>query len=72
MKYYLNMNVQQNGDHEIHKESCAFYQLHRTGGNYVYLGTFGNDYDALYSAKRKYPYFTVDGCYYCCKSINKH
>ena len=71
MKYCLNKHAQQNGDHEIHKEICPFYQLHKNGGNFIYLGIFKNEHDALSNAKRNYPHLHADGCFCCCKSIHK-
>jgi len=72
INYYLNKNSQSNGDHEIHKESCYFYNMYKNGFNFELLGAFSNDISALEYAKRKYPYCKIDGCAYCCKFIHHH
>ena len=70
IKYYLNLNTQINGDHEIHKESCLYYYMYKSGNNFELLGNFSNDYDALRYAKSVHPNFKIDGCSYCCPSIH--
>ena len=72
INYYLNLNAQVNGDHEIHKESCLYYYMYKTGNNFEHLGSFDNDYSALNYAKNKHPNLKIDGCSYCCPSIHKH
>lgn len=62
-KYYLNLNAQSNGDHEVHKGNCAFVPT----SNYDYLGLFYYCADAVAEAKRKHPYKRINGCYYCSK-----
>jgi len=76
LKYYLNSNPQPSyngGNYEIHKETCQYYYKYISGGNFIYLGTFYNDVDALNAAKRQYPNAAnrIDGCVYCCHSIHK-
>ena len=66
--YYINMNAQSNGDHEIHKSSCIYYILYKSGNNFENLGIFLSDAEAVVYAKNKYPYWTVDGCSKCCPS----
>jgi hypothetical protein len=60
--YYIDTNVQDNGDHEVHKSNCTFMpvQQHR-----LFLGDFNNCQDALKEAKKTFP-TTADGCPYCC------
>ena len=58
--YYVNMNPQPSGDHEVHKEGCSFMPAEE---NRKYLGSFDNCHDAVQEAKKYYP--TTDGCYYC-------
>ena len=71
INYYLNLNAQSNGDHEIHKESCPYYYIYKNGNNFEYLGSYSNDYDALRHAKIKHPNLEIDGCAYCCSLIHK-
>lgn len=71
IKYYLNLNAQMNGDHEIHKETCHYCNSFMQGDNFELLGLFSNEIDALSYAKNKYPYMKIDGCAYCCPNIHK-
>jgi len=61
MRYYVNKNVQSNGDHEVHTEICGWLP---DAENRVYLGNFTNCYPAVVEAKKYYP--QSDGCFYCC------
>lgn len=36
--YYVNMNAQTNGDHEVHKSGCSFMP---NAGNRISLGDHG-------------------------------
>lgn len=59
-KYYVNNNVQNNGDHEVHDEGCYWLPLPK---NRSYLGEFSNCKDAVNRAKI---YHTqVNGCKHC-------
>lgn len=76
MKYYLNSNLQPSdvgGNFEIHKETCQYHYKNIYGGNFIYLGIYYNDIDALNVAKRQYPNAAnkIDGCAYCCRSIHR-
>lgn len=57
--YRVNNNVQPNGDHEVHKEGCIYYNL----TNYEYLG----NHDTCSSAVRKAKtiHAKADGCKTC-------
>ena len=60
--YYVNMNLQDNGDNEVHKHGCEWMP----GPQYrIFLGYFNNCHEAVKEAKKTYP-FTADGCRYCC------
>ena len=72
VNYYLNLNAQSNGDHEIHKGTCYYYYTYKNGYNFELLGAFQRDVDALNYAKRKHPSLKIDGCSYCCPSIHNH
>lgn len=63
--YYVNKNVQSNGDHEVHKLGCSFIPNIE---NRIYLGEFSNCNDAV--KKAKVTYKQVNGCYYCCNSCH--
>jgi len=64
-KYYVNMNPQDNGDHEAHKEGCTWMPIPE---NRKYLGDFTNCHDAVREAK-KYD-SKADGCYYCSRECH--
>lgn len=69
--YYLNLNAQSNGDHEVHKETCLYYYKYRSGFNFELLGAYCNENDAVKYAKQKYPNFRIDGCAYCCPNVHR-
>ncbi|WP_247929397.1 hypothetical protein [Streptococcus intermedius] len=60
--YYFNDKTDIHGNHEVHKGSCSFLPapLNRT-----YLGYFEYDYQAMETARTKYPYKKFDGCAHC-------
>jgi hypothetical protein len=60
MRYYVNKNVQTNGDHEVHTASCSYLP---EPGNKIFLGDFGNCQSAVKEAKKYYS--QSNGCYYC-------
>lgn len=64
-RYYVNMNAQANGDHEVHKERCSFMP---TDANRRYLGDYATCYGAVLEAKKIYP--TANGCYYCARECH--
>jgi hypothetical protein len=57
-RYYVNRNAQANGDHEVHREGCAYMPTNR-----IDLGLFSNCHDAVREAKKHYS--QVNGCAYC-------
>jgi hypothetical protein len=58
--YYVNINVQSNGDHEVHRYDCYFLP---SVENRIYLGDFWSCEAAVSKAKE---YFDqVDGCRHC-------
>lgn len=69
--YYLNLNAQSNGDHEVHKETCPYYYKYKTGFNFELLGAFWNENDAVRFAKQRHPNFRIDGCAYCCPNAHR-
>lgn len=66
-KYYVNMNQQLNGDHEVHSEDCRWSP---TPENRLYLGNFSNCADAVAAARKHY--LKVDGCAFCCPLCHHH
>lgn len=61
--YYLNDQAQPTGEHEVHKEGCAYFPNDRT-----YLGYFSSCRDAVTKARAVYP--NVDGCYSCSRECH--
>ncbi len=59
--YYVNEKAQNNGDHEVHEESCKYMPSLE---NRRYLGVFESCQDAVLAAKIYYKN-TANGCYYC-------
>ena len=58
--YYVNMNSQSNGDHEVHKEGCSWLPK---AENRIYLGEFYSCRSAVIAASGYYD--QVNGCYFC-------
>lgn len=71
VNYYLNLNAQSSGEHEVHKESCYYYRMYKKGYNFEMLGAFNNEIAAVKYAKIKHPTFKIDGCAYCCSAANR-
>lgn len=63
--YYVNKNVQSNGDHEVHTTGCSFMPAAESR---IYLGDFDSCRLAVTEAKKHY--HQVNGCYYCCYSCH--
>lgn len=75
MKYYLHRDKQpetDGGHYEIHKSNCIYYIFYKGHGNFIELGSFSSDIDALNYAKNTYTTYApdIDGCKRCCSSIN--
>ena len=65
MRYYVNTNVQANGDHEVHESTCSRLPIE---SNRQYLGDFTSCSPAVTKAKE---YFKQsNGCYYCARACN--
>ena len=62
-RYYVNMNVQLSGRHEVHTSVC-----HRvpTIQSRIYLGDFICCHPAVTEARNYYAY--VNGCHTCCNN----
>lgn len=59
-QYYMNKNAQDNGDHEVHKEGCAWMPLPQ---NQLALGDHATCQTAVAAAKKIDP--DADGCKHC-------
>jgi len=64
-RYYVNKNVQNNGQHEVHKQGCSYMPDEQ---NRKYLGDFSNCFSAVVEAKSHYD--NVDGCYFCSRNCH--
>ncbi|MDQ8012586.1 MAG: hypothetical protein REI96_09065 [Flavobacterium nitrogenifigens] len=65
MKYYVNQNAQQNGDHEVHTENCQYLP---SFANRKYLGDFSSCKPAVDEAKKTYS--KANGCKTCSPSCH--
>lgn len=63
--YFVNMNAQSNGDHEVHKNGCSYLALVR---DKKHLGRFFSCQEAVRKAKETYS--TADGCFYCARECH--
>lgn len=64
-KYYVNKNVQSNGDHEVHTTGCSWLP---DAENRIDLGDFASCSPAVREAKKHYA--QVNGCYYCANACH--
>jgi hypothetical protein len=65
MRYYVNKRVQNNGDHEVHTESCIYLP---NIFDREYLGDYSSCKPAVDEAKKTYN--TADGCKTCSSSCH--
>jgi len=65
MRYYVNINAQENGDHEVHRTGCSYFP---DAENAKYLGDFTSCHVAVTEARRHYS--QVNGCYYCANACH--
>lgn len=74
--YYLNNNRQPSsagGNYELHKSTCPYYYYYNNGNNFVYIGYYSSDMDALKESMKLFPNISnkIDGCIHCCPSIHR-
>ena len=62
MEYYVNMNEDRWGKHEVHSEECY---LCPQGNKSIYLGDFHDCNEAIEEARQYYE--NSVGCHHCCK-----
>lgn len=60
MQYYVNINAQANGDHEVHNSDCSYMPNEK---NRHYLGDFSSCRLAVTEAQKIYT--SADGCAFC-------
>lgn len=60
-RYVLNLNMQVNGDYEVHKEGCFKFPVN----NFEELGKHYNCESAIQTAKNSHPFKSIDGCIHC-------
>jgi len=63
--YYVHTLVDENGDHEVHKEGCDKMPNIE---NRTYLGIFSSCREAVKKAKEIYP--RSNGCYWCSRECH--
>lgn len=61
-KYYVNNNVQHNGDYEVHVSTCEYFSMMF---NRTEIGEFETCQEAIRKAKKRYP--RANGCFTCCR-----
>lgn len=66
-RYYINTNAQQNGDHEVHSDPCAYMPA---PANRVDLGVHPTCQSAVADAKQRWPSARINGCYHCSRSCH--
>ena len=59
--YYVNRNAQDNGDHEVHVDTCYYFS---SMNNKEYLGVFTGCEGAVIEAKKRG--YNANGCKFCC------
>lgn len=61
--YFVNTIAQENGDHEVHKDSCIYIP-----NNKKYLGQFPACAGAVQEARKHYQ--QVNGCKFCSRECH--
>ena len=61
--YYVSHRAQENGDHEVHAQYCAYLPA-----DLLYLGNFATCYEAVERARELYR--QVNGCFWCSRSCH--
>lgn len=64
-QYYVNRNAQENGDHEVHEETCTYLPA---PANRIALGWHPSCHGAV--AKAREYYVRADGCAKCCPACH--
>ena len=66
-QYYLNRNSQETGENEVHRLGCSFMPRLE---NRISLGEHFHCQSAVDEAVRQKPFWTIDGCAYCCPNCH--
>jgi hypothetical protein len=63
-RFILNKNAQVNGDHEVHNvtKGCLYMP---NSANQIDLGYHSSCHEAVAKAKKMWPQYRINGCYYC-------
>ena len=61
MRFYVNKNAQPNGDHEVHRSTCAWLP---DVENRIYLGDFATSQAAVQVTYSEHS--ELAGCCFCC------
>ncbi|MBB87297.1 MAG: hypothetical protein CMP06_08370 [Xanthomonadales bacterium] len=64
-RFVMNKNAQSNGDHEVHNTTSGCRYMPQPF-NQIDLGVHLTCHGAVAQAKRQYPSWRINGCYYCC------
>lgn len=62
-EYFINRNVQPNGDYEVHSLPCPTPPLPE---NRIDLGWHSSCHGAVGKAQASWPGKRINGCAYCC------
>ncbi|MBL7967567.1 MAG: hypothetical protein JNK09_11250 [Prolixibacteraceae bacterium] len=61
--YFVNINEEENGEHEVHRADCSYLTDY---SNCMVIGYFGDGQEAVREAKK---YFAQSyGCRFCCNA----
>ena len=64
--YRLNLNMQPNGDHEVHRDDCRYYPTL----TYDNLGRHSTCEAAVTAAKKRHPNKAINGCVHCARECH--
>ena len=67
--YCINRNAQTNGDHEVHNLNVGSSCL-PAPDNQVPLGQHPDCWSAVDTARRQYPGYRINGCYWCANACH--
>lgn len=66
-QYHLNRNTQKTGENEVHRSDCGYIPRFE---NRISLGEHFDCQSAVDEARRQEPFWTIDGCAYCCPTCH--
>ena len=65
-RYYVNMDAQPNGEHEVHTSGCSRLPSIQSR---IYLGNFISCHRAVTEGRSYYSH--VSGCHACCNACHR-